>query len=87
MTKKIIFSSGGTGGHIFPAIGIMNYLSTKGYTVVLVTDPRGNKYIRKNMKFKCVKSTTFYNALLFHVIQKRYFLHFSIFLPNNIALT
>ena len=41
------------------------------------------------MKFKCVKSTTFYNALLFHVIQKRYFLHFSMFLPNNnnIALT
>ena len=50
--KKIIFTSGGTGGHIFPAIGIMNYLAAKGYTVVLVTDPRGNQYIRKNMKFK-----------------------------------
>ena len=35
MTKKIIFSAGGTGGHIFPAINLMKYLSNKGYDVLL----------------------------------------------------
>ena len=42
MTKKIIFSTGGTGGHIFPAINLMKHFFGKGYKVVLVTDTRGN---------------------------------------------
>ena len=45
MNKKIIFSSGGTGGHIFPAINLMDHLSEKGYETVLVTDKRGSKDI------------------------------------------
>ena len=69
--KKIIFTSGGTGGHIFPAIGIMNYLAAKGYTVVLVTDPRGNQYIRKNMKFKCYTLNT--DTLAYKNIFKKIF--------------
>ena len=44
MTKKIIFSAGGTGGHIFPAINLMKYFFDKGYEVLLVTDDRGNNF-------------------------------------------
>ena len=50
MNKKIIFSSGGTGGHIFPAINLMNYLSEKGYEAVLVTDKRGSKFLENHSK-------------------------------------
>ena len=30
MNKKIIFSGGGTGGHIFPAINLMKHFFNKG---------------------------------------------------------
>ena len=52
MNKKIIFSSGGTGGHIFPAINLMKYLSEKEYETILVTDKRGSKFLEKNSKFR-----------------------------------
>tara|TARA_B100000686_G_C16780716_1_gene971686 strand:+ start:46 stop:1131 length:1086 start_codon:yes stop_codon:yes gene_type:complete len=51
MTKKIIFSSGGTGGHIFPAINLMKYFSDKGYEVLLVTDHRGGNFLKKYDRF------------------------------------
>ena len=52
MSKKIIFSAGGTGGHIFPAINLMKHFFEKGYEVVLVTDSRGNNFVNKYLKFK-----------------------------------
>ena len=58
MTKKIIFSSGGTGGHIFPAINLMKYFSNKGYDVLLVTDIRGNIFLKNQAQFRsCIIST------------------------------
>ena len=48
MNKKIIFSAGGTGGHIFPTINLMKYFSNKGYKVLLVTDKRGNNFLINN---------------------------------------
>ena len=52
MNKKIIFSGGGTGGHIFPAINLMKHFSEKNYKVLLVTDKRGMNYIKNYSKFK-----------------------------------
>ena len=52
MSKKIIFSAGGTGGHILPAINLMKHFFEKGYDVVLVTDKRGKNYVNKYSKFK-----------------------------------
>ena len=51
MSKKIIFSSGGTGGHIFPAINLMKYFSNKGNPVLLVTDEKGNNFLKKYSDF------------------------------------
>ena len=45
MKKKIIFCSGGTGGHIFPAISMINSLRNER-DVILVTDKRALKYIK-----------------------------------------
>ena len=52
MSKKIIFSAGGTGGHIFPAINLMKHFFNKGYKVLLVTDTRGNNFIKNYSEFK-----------------------------------
>ena len=51
MSKKIIFSSGGTGGHIFPAINLMKYFSNKWNPVLLVTDEKGNNFLKKYSDF------------------------------------
>ena len=51
MSKKIIFSAGGTGGHIFPAINLMKHYFKKGYKVLLVTDKRGDSFLKDNPEF------------------------------------
>tara|TARA_Y100000590_G_scaffold426594_1_gene535865 strand:- start:8246 stop:9325 length:1080 start_codon:yes stop_codon:yes gene_type:complete len=52
MKNKIIFSAGGTGGHIFPAINLMKHFYQKGYEVLLVTDKRGENFIKNHSEFK-----------------------------------
>ena len=52
MNKKIVFSGGGTGGHIFPAINFMKHFFDRGYKVLLVTESRGNKFIKNYSEFK-----------------------------------
>ena len=54
MNKKIIFSSGGTGGHIFPAINLMNYFSQKDLEVLLVTDNRGRDFLKKKISIQII---------------------------------
>ncbi len=77
MSKKIIFSGGGTGGHIFPAINLMQHFFDKNYKVVLVTDKRGNNFVKYNSKFKSyvlnIDSPT--NKIFF----KKFFSYLSIF--------
>ena len=46
MSRKIIFTTGGTGGHIFPTISVMQYFLKKGYVAKLVTDRRATKYLK-----------------------------------------
>ena len=52
MNKKIIFSTGGTGGHIFPAIHLMSHFFEKDYKMILVTDHRGDSFIKNDLMFK-----------------------------------
>ncbi len=47
MKKKILFSSGGTGGHVFPSISLINFFKKKEYEAIFVTDKRGAKYVKK----------------------------------------
>ena len=58
--KKIVISTGGTGGHIFPAINLMKHFYEKKYDVLLVTDSRGNKFLKDKHEFKSyiLKTTT-----------------------------
>jgi len=52
MSKKIVLSTGGTGGHIFPMIALYDYLISKSYDVSFVTDKRGEKYFTDDTKYK-----------------------------------
>ena len=44
MNKKILICTGGTGGHVIPAINFGNFLINKGFECCLILDQRGNKY-------------------------------------------
>ena len=50
MKKKILISTGGTGGHVMPAITIYDHLKNH-YEVMISTDLRGYKYL-DNEKYK-----------------------------------
>ena len=55
MTKKnILIATGGTGGHIFPALSLANYLKEKNYTIILTSDKRGLRFLKNNKNFKLV---------------------------------
>jgi len=64
MSKKIIFSTGGTGGHIFPALNLMNHFSEKGHEVLIVTDKKGKAFIKDSSEFKSyiLNTETFTNT-------------------------
>ena len=44
--KKILIATGGTGGHVFPAVSLANYLSNKNFSVILTSDKRGSIYLK-----------------------------------------
>lgn len=53
--KKILISTGGTGGHVIPGLNFFDHLS-KDFDVKIVTDNRGKKFINtKKYKFETIK--------------------------------
>ena len=42
--KNYLILSGGTGGHVIPAVNLGNYIIEKGYDCYLFVDERGMKY-------------------------------------------
>ena len=78
MSKKIIFSSGGTGGHIVPTMSIADYFVSAGYEVKIATDTRGEKYIKEksNIKLFILETYTPFNKTYL----KRIYSYLKIFL-------
>ncbi|MCY4311597.1 MAG: glycosyltransferase, partial [Rhodospirillaceae bacterium] len=46
MSKTIVLTAGGSGGHLFPAIALGLALLKRGYPVKLYTDDRGAEYAK-----------------------------------------
>ena len=53
--KKIIIATGGTGGHIFPAYSLANYLTKNNYEVRLTSDHRGLKYLKNYQNLNLIE--------------------------------
>ena len=49
MIKKVLISTGGSGGHVMPAITIYNHLKNT-YETLISTDIRGLSYLDENYK-------------------------------------
>lgn len=71
MDKKdcIVIAAGGTGGHVFPSIGLANYLKND-YDIEIYTDERGIKYFKKynKLKVKTITSSRVFNKNIIYFI-------------------
>ena len=56
--KKILIATGGSGGHVFPAYSLANYLISKNFSVQLTTDKRGFKYLKNYSHLNLIVSTS-----------------------------
>jgi len=52
--NKIIIATGGTGGHIFPAYSLAKNLIKNNYSVEIMTDKKGLKYLDKHKNIKLI---------------------------------
>ena len=64
MNKKILISTGGSGGHVIPAIILYEHLSKK-FDVIISTDIRGLKFLDKNNHQIEIVNTPKLNKFLF----------------------
>ena len=56
--NKALIATGGTGGHVFPAYSLANYLLKNNYNVKLTTDNRGLKYLKNYKNLDLIKIST-----------------------------
>ena len=52
--NKIIIATGGTGGHVFPAYSLAKNFIKEDYSVEIITDKRGLKYLDKHSNIKII---------------------------------
>jgi len=65
--NKIIIATGGTGGHVFPAYSLAKNFIKNNYSVEIITDKRGLKYLDKNKNIKLIlnnSSTIFKKSII-----------------------
>jgi UDP-N-acetylglucosamine--N-acetylmuramyl-(pentapeptide) pyrophosphoryl-undecaprenol N-acetylglucosamine transferase len=78
--KKILIATGGTGGHIFPAYSLANYLIKNNYEVKLTIDNRGLKYLKNYENLDIIKlpSSPLIKKNIFKLLFSVFIISFSI---------
>lgn len=66
MKGRISLSTGGTGGHVFPAVCLAQELMKRDYHITWCTDQRGEKYFTSSVALN-FKATSSFNKLIFHI--------------------
>tara|TARA_Y100001970_G_scaffold283873_1_gene400029 strand:- start:221 stop:1297 length:1077 start_codon:yes stop_codon:yes gene_type:complete len=93
MNKKLLLITGGTGGHVIPAVNFANYLNTKKITCRIIIDKRGLKYVKNiDNKIHIISSSNLYGnylsklygiiKLIFGFVQS--FIFILLYRPNKI---
>ena len=76
---NIVLVSGGTGGHVIPAVNLGNYLVENGHNCFLLIDDRGKKYVSNNFRGKIIIiSSSHLNHNFFIKLKSLYFLLFGL---------
>jgi UDP-N-acetylglucosamine--N-acetylmuramyl-(pentapeptide) pyrophosphoryl-undecaprenol N-acetylglucosamine transferase len=77
--SKIIIATGGTGGHIFPAYSLAKNFNKNDYSVEIITDKRGLKYLDKHKDIKLIlnNSATVFNKNIMNLILSIFIIFFS----------
>ena len=77
--NKIIIATGGTGGHIFPAYSLAKNLVKNNYSVEIMTDQRGLKYLEKDKDIKLIlnNSATIFKKNIINLILSVFVIFFS----------
>jgi len=88
MKKKILISTGGSGGHVVPAIILHDHLSKKK-DVIISTDDRGYRYLNKDIHKIFIINTPRLNLLLlpFNFFKILFFFIKSIFFLKKKKIT
>ena len=63
MTKKVLISTGGSGGHVIPAITIYNHLKNT-HEALISTDARGLAYLDKDYEVFVINTPKLNNYFL-----------------------
>ena len=56
MKEKILITTGGSGGHVIPALNFYEHLN-ENYDVYLVSDLRGSRFIDEEIVYKIIKES------------------------------
>ena len=77
--NKILIATGGTGGHVFPALSLAKNLIKNNHDVEIVTDQRGFKYLEKYKDLKLIinNSTTIFKKNIINLIFSIFVIFFS----------
>tara|TARA_B100000029_G_C17511791_1_gene936548 strand:- start:275 stop:1363 length:1089 start_codon:yes stop_codon:yes gene_type:complete len=65
--KKIIIATGGTGGHVFPALSLSDCLK-KNFEVEIFSDKRGIRYFKNTENIRVISTGTIFQKNLFKKI-------------------
>ena len=69
MNKKFLIFTGGTGGHVIPAVSFGNHLINNGFNCILLTDTRGKKFTNGFLgKIKLINASHLDGNIFFKIL-------------------